>query len=78
MKQDTSRIISYQELARMTQVFNTDIEINQKRQFLGKNPHRRWWKRRKTKCVRGLNSKEKQSLLDDFLGRFLHSEVLQS
>jgi len=36
MKQDTSRIISYQELSRMSQVFNTDLEIQQKRRFLGK------------------------------------------
>jgi len=76
MKQDTSRIISYQELSRMSQVFNTDLEIQQKRRFLGKNPHRKWWKRRKIKQGQIQNSKEKQSILDDFLGRFLHSELL--
>ena len=76
MKQDTSRIISYQELAKMTHVFNTDIDICEKRSFLGKN---RWRKARKIKESTGhygSNPKEKQSLLDDFLGRFLHSEVL--
>jgi len=62
MKQDTSRIISFQELSRMSQVFNTDLEIQQKRRKI-KQPHYSF-------------SKEKQTLLDDFLGRFLHSEVL--
>lgn len=41
MKRDSSRIISYQEFSRMIQVFNTDLEIHQKRRFLGKNPHRK-------------------------------------
>lgn len=77
MKQNTSRIISYQDIAKACQVFNTDIEIHEKRAFLGKN---RWRKARKIKestSHYGFNPKEKQSLLDDFLGRFLHSEVLQ-
>jgi len=37
MKQDTSRIISYQELSLMSKVFNTDLEIQQKRRFLNQN-----------------------------------------
>ena len=76
MKRDTSGIISYQELSRMSQVFNTDLEIQQKRSFLGKNPRRRWWKRRKIKQPHYSFSKEKQTLLDNFFGRFLHSELL--
>ncbi len=76
MKQDTSRIISFQELGRMSKVFNTDLDIKQKRAFPGKSPHRRWWKRRKIKRVYRLSSMENQSILDDFFGRFLHSEVL--
>jgi len=44
MKQDSSRIISYQDLSRMTQVFNTDIEINHKRSFIGRNRERRGYK----------------------------------
>jgi len=76
MKQDTSRIISYQELSLMSKVFNTDLEIHQKRRFLGKNPHRKWWRRRKIDEGHEQSSKEKQTLLDDFLGRFLHSELL--
>ncbi len=78
MRQNTTRIISYQDIAKACQVFNTDIEIYEKRSFLGK---KRW---RKTKRIKesvsryGSNPKEKQSKIDDFLGRFLHSEVLQS
>ena len=78
MKRDTSGIISYQELSRMSQVFNTDLEIQQKRRFLGKNlkpkRHRikKFWKYGQSV------SKEKQTKIDDFLGRFLHSEVLYS
>jgi len=39
IKQNTSRIISYQDLARASQVFNTDIEIYEKRAFLGRFLH---------------------------------------
>ena len=76
MKQNTTRIISYQDIAKACQVFNTDIEIYEKRSFLGRN---RWRKARKIKesqiryCS---NPKEKQTKIDDFLGRFLHSDVL--
>ena len=76
MKQDTSRIISYQELSRMSQVFNTDLEIQQKRRFLGKYLKPKRYKIKKFGQHRQLDSKEKQTILDDFLGRFLHSEVL--
>jgi hypothetical protein len=76
MKQNTSRIISYQDIAKACQVFNTDIDKTEKRSFLGKN---RWRKHRK---IRDSTSryipvpKEKQTKINDFLGRFLHSEVL--
>ncbi|VVB61114.1 Uncharacterised protein [uncultured archaeon] len=76
MKQNTSRIISYQDLAKVSQVFNTDIDIHEKRVFLGKN---HWRKTRRIKeSINRYYSipKEKQSKIDDFLGRFLHSEVL--
>ncbi len=76
MKLDSSRIISYQELSRMTQVFNTDIEIKQKRSFIGRNRKRRGYKIKSQKQPHELFSKERQTRLDDFLGRFLHSEVL--
>jgi hypothetical protein len=76
MKQDKSRIISFQELGRMSQVFNTDLEINQKRAFLGKKPKPKRYKIKIFKQYHHFNSKEKQSKIDDFFGRFLHSEVL--
>jgi len=76
MKQNTSRIISYQDIAKACQVFNTDIDIHEKRSFLGKNRTKRLRKIRESTIHYGSNPKEKQSLLDDFLGRFLHSEVL--
>jgi len=37
MRQNTSRIISYQDIAKACQVFNTNIDIHEKRVFLGKN-----------------------------------------
>ncbi len=76
MKQNTSRIISFQDIAKACQVFNTDIEIHEKRSFLGKN---RWRRPRKIKeSISHYESvpKEKQMKIDDFFGRFLHSEVL--
>jgi hypothetical protein len=76
MKQDKSRIISYQELSRMTHIFNTDIEKPEKRSFLGKNKAKKMQKIKESASRYGSTPKEKQSLLDDFLGRFLHSEVL--
>ncbi len=76
MRQDTSRIISFQELGKMSKVFNTDLEINEKRAFLGKNRNRKSWKIKESTNHYGLNSKEKQSKIDDFFGRFLHSDVL--
>ncbi len=76
MKLDSSRIISYQELSRMTQVFNTDVGIMQKRSFIGRNRERRGYKIKSKKQHYDSFSKERQTRLDDFLGRFLHSEVL--
>jgi hypothetical protein len=78
MKLNSSRIISYQELSRMTQVFNTDVEIKQKRSFIGKNRKRRGYKIKSQKQPYESFSKERQTLLDEFLGRILHSEVLKS
>jgi hypothetical protein len=60
----------------MSKVFNTNLEINQKRRFLGKNPKPRRYKIKKFKQQYQSKSKEKQSILDDFFGRFLHSELL--
>ncbi len=76
MIQNKSRIISFQDLSRMSQVFNTDLEIKQKRTFLGKNLKPKRYKIKKfRKCPQSF-TKEKQAKIDDFLGRFLHSELL--
>ncbi len=77
MKLDSSRIISYQEFSRMAQVFNTDVGIMQKRSFIGRNRKRRGYKIKSQKQHYNSFSKERQTLLDEFLGRILHSEVLQ-
>ena len=77
MMQNKSRIISFQDLGRMSQVFNTDLEIKQKRAFLGKYLKPKRYKIKKFKQYNQSDSKEKQTLLDDFFGRFLHSEVLR-
>jgi hypothetical protein len=76
MKQNKSRIINYQELGRVCQVFNTDLEINQKRAFLGKKLKPRRYKTNKFRKYTQFISKEKQTKIDDFFGRFLHSELL--
>ncbi|GAI97539.1 unnamed protein product [marine sediment metagenome] len=77
MKQNSSRIINYQELRRACQVFNADILKTEKKQFFGKNKPRSRRRNHKSKPDCSSVSKEKQTLLDDFFGRFLHSEVLQ-
>jgi hypothetical protein len=76
MKQNKSRIINYQELGKVCKIFNTNLEINEKRAFLGKNIRPRRFKIKKFKQFYQLDSKEKQLKIDDFFGRFLHSEVL--
>lgn len=78
MKRNTSRIISYQDLANAAHVFNTDIEIHEKRSFLGRNLWRKTRKIKESAVRYRSNPKEKQSLLDDFLGRFLHTDVLEN
>ena len=76
MRQNPSRIISFQELARVSQVFNADIEIYEKRAFLGKNRCGKTRKIKESTKSYYSNPKEKQTHLGDFLGRFWHSEVL--
>jgi len=77
IKQDTTRIISYQDLSNAAKIFNANIEIQEKRAYLGRNRWRRAKKIQKSTNKYSTVPKEKQSILDDFFGRFLHSEVLQ-
>ena len=78
MKQNKSRIINYQELGKVCKIFNTNLEMNQKRAFLGKNTRPRRFKIKKFRQYNQLYSKEKQTKIDDFFGRFLHSEQLST
>lgn len=76
LQQKSSRIISYQELGRITQVFDINLSIDEKNSILGKNKPFLHTKKKKVKHVYKTFSKECQSKIDDFFGRFLHSEVL--
>jgi hypothetical protein len=62
----------------MLQVFNVKVEDDEKKAFLGKKEPRRTLKIRESSFVYVSCSKEKQTKIDDFLGRFLHSEVLRT
>ncbi|MBU0496796.1 MAG: hypothetical protein KKG04_02440, partial [Candidatus Thermoplasmatota archaeon] len=77
MRQNPSRILSYQDLGRMLDVVQTDIPIHEKRSFLGKYPLPRRYKIRKFEQPRQQFSEEKQTKIDDFLGRFLHSDYMK-
>ena len=70
------KIISYQELKQVTKTFNVDLKQSEKKGFIGRNRQRIQRKKpsitNKSKAI----LKETQSKIDDFLGRFLHSEVL--
>ena len=76
MRQNPTRILSFQDLGRLMNTFNTDIPIHEKRGFLGKTLRPRRYKIRKILHTSQQVSKEKQTKIDEFLGRFLHSEVL--
>jgi hypothetical protein len=76
LESQKSRIFSYHDLASMSRVFDVYLKHEEKHRFLGKKTSSRKRKARGTKSEKSVFSREKQSLLDDFLGRFLHSEVL--
>lgn len=71
-----SRIIDYQELSQMLNVFNVKADYDEKKAFLGEKPWREPRKIRESIVRYRSNLKEKQAKIDDFLGRFWHSEVL--
>ena len=76
IKRNSSKIISYQKLAKMSKIFDINLNINEKNSFLGKTKPSLRRKMRKRKKSYQTFSKENQSQIDDFFGRFLHSEVL--
>ena len=76
MKKNESRIINYQELKSMSKLFHTDISSCEKKRFFGRFGPVSRKRRQRSKKRKVVVSQEKQSRIDDFLGRFLHSEVL--
>jgi hypothetical protein len=76
LESQKSRIFSYHDLAGMSRVFDVHLKREEKHRFLGKKTDSGEQKSRGTKSKKLVFYKEKQALLDDFLGRFLHSEVL--
>lgn len=76
IKQNTSRIINYHVLANVSKVFNTSLTKSEKKQFFGKNKPGNLRRNNKSKPNYKFFSKEKQTKIDDFFGRFLHSELL--
>ena len=76
MSHNPSRIINYQELGRLTQVFDSDLSKKEKKRFFGKDKPRSRRRNPKSKKENDSDSKEKKPFSDDFFGRFLHSEVL--
>lgn len=72
------RVTTYQELKAVTRVFGVELEKSEKMRFLGKSPGETKVKSSKEKkrrfCYRG----GRQAAVEDFLGSFLHSELLKS
>jgi hypothetical protein len=73
----SKRIIGYQELKQVTKTFKADLSINEKKMFIRRNQEKN-----KRKIKGSLNAsrsilKEAQAKFDDFLRRFLPSEVLE-
>jgi transposase-like protein len=73
---DSSKIINYRELDDLLHIFHIKVDVEEKKTFLGRNGPKRMRKIKETAFRYGSFSKEKQTKIDDFLGRFLHSEVL--
>jgi len=76
MQHNPSRIINYQELGRLTQVFDSVLSKKEKKRFFGKNKPRSRRRNPKSKKENDSDSKEKKPFSDDFFGRFLHLKVL--
>ncbi|RLF25655.1 MAG: hypothetical protein DRN01_06125, partial [Thermoplasmata archaeon] len=66
----------YQELKAITKVFKINLNPEEKKRFIGKKHKEKKTVLRSIKHVSKRSSKRSQTLLDDFFGRFLHSEVL--
>jgi hypothetical protein len=76
IQQKKSRIINYHDLANISKIFDVNLSMNEKNTFLGKTKLSVRRKIRRSRRWYASVSKERQSKIDDFFGRFLHSEVL--
>jgi len=76
LKKMQKKIISYQELKQVTKTFHTDLSKSEKRSFLGRNRQKIQRKKSSITSKPKAILQEAQSKIDDFLGRFLHSELL--
>ncbi|MCD6572459.1 MAG: hypothetical protein J7K62_04240 [Thermoplasmata archaeon] len=76
LKTRKKKVFSYQELKSITKVFGVKLESEEKKRFIGRKHKELPSENRSIKGHFGHNLKEAQRKLDDFLGRFLHSEVL--
>ena len=72
-----SKIISFQELSAISKIFDVKLLDDDKFRFFGKNKPRSRRRNHKSKPVKVSVSKEKKTPVDDFFGRFLHSEGLK-
>ncbi|MBN2065284.1 MAG: hypothetical protein JW771_00555 [Candidatus Thermoplasmatota archaeon] len=70
------KIISYQELRQVTEVFGTDLNKSEKETFLRRKRKKISRKIRSLQDAKKSVLKEAQTNFDDFLRRFLPSEVL--
>ena len=78
IKQNESRVINYHELSRASKAFKTDLSKTEKKRFFGKKEPISRKRKQRSKEKQNFFSKEKNKSLDEFFGRFLHSDVLRS
>lgn len=77
LEMENKKVISYQELKSITKVFGVKLENEEKRQIIGRKENNLPIKNIAKKKGIMQKSKESQQRLDDFLGKFLHSELLK-
>jgi hypothetical protein len=77
LKHLDKKFMSYQELKQITKVFGVELDKQEKQAFLGKTVQSFRRKKQRRNNFHLSFCKESQSKIDDFFGRFLHSEVLR-
>jgi len=76
IKTRRKKVFSYQELKSITKIFGVELESEEKKHFVGKKYKELHLRNGGIKEHFKQNLKEVQRKIDDFLGRFLHSELL--